>query len=967
MLEQSIFTMNSIMKHSILSLILALIFAVGNAQHQGHNMPATATGKVIYTCPMHPKVQSEKPGLCPLCGMELEKKKVKKSPALVPNAAKASTPSKNVHSMHIDAKSMNMPQPAVEKNSGNNAKSGDVPMPMTGFTPLNTDEPLFAGSVNMQPGKTVRYDLYVTDTTVNYTGKVKHAYAVNGTLPGPDLVFTEGDTAAIYVHNNAHDETSIHWHGVILPNEFDGVPYLTTSPIHPGSVHLYKFAVQQNGTYWYHSHSGLQEQAGIYGALIFHKRPGQSTMAMQKANDGIMKMDMPMDHSMHQGMQQSDKTMGNMEITEKDSLSQRGNNVVANKPQTAGHTMGGGMDMKEMDMSNMDMHAGNHMPMSPDAKKGNGSYNKEQTVVLSEWTNENPKQVQRRLRTVNDWYAIKKGSTQSYSEAIASGHLGTKVMNEWKRMNAMDVSDVYYDRFLINGRQSSEATGYKAGDRVRMRIVNAGASSYFWLGYGGGKMTVIANDGNEVEPIEVDRLIVGVSETYDVVVTIPTTNSFEFRATPEDRTKAASLWLGSGPKMPAPVLPRLKYFEGMKMMNDMMAMNGDMKAMDMVMTLQKMDMNMVMYDEINNPDKHPDAQPKIIEKAEAANMVDMQGMAMGSNGITTLNYGMLQSPTKTVLPEAPYKQLEFELTGNMNRYVWSINNKVISEWDKILIERGQNVRVVLYNNSMMRHPMHLHGHDFRVLNGQGEYAPLKNVLDIMPMERDTIEFAGNQSGDWFFHCHILYHMMAGMGNVFSYKNSPPNPELPDKTAAYNKFIRSESMLHLMAEIGLESNGSDGKLMLPGERFELRSEWRLGLHSRHGYESETYVGKYLGKMQWWFPFIGFDYHKNNRENELEKNAFGQLTNQNNRKAFVAGIEYTLPMLVKAQARVDSKGKFRFQLGREDIPITPRLRLNGMWNTDKEYMAGFKYVVRKWLNLSTHYDSDMGFGAGVTIVY
>ena len=232
---------------------------------------------------------------------------------------------------------------------------------------------------------------------------------------------------------------------------------------------------------------------------------------------------------------------------------------------------------------------------------GNGSYNAEQTVVLSEWTDENPDQVQRRLRTVNDWYAIKKGSTQSYSEAIKAGHFKTKLVNEWKRMNAMDVSDVYYDKFLVNGQPDKQASQFKKGDRVRLRIVNAGASSYFWVQYAGGKMTVIANDGNDVAPIEVDRLIIGVSETYDVVVSIPGDMSYEFRATPEDRTKAASLWLGTGMKMTAPILPRLKYFEGMKMMNDMMKMNGDMKTMDMEMSLQQMDMNMVMYDELNNP------------------------------------------------------------------------------------------------------------------------------------------------------------------------------------------------------------------------------------------------------------------------------------------------------------------------------------------------------------------------------
>ncbi len=933
---------------------LVLIQAVGFAQHEGHTMPAMQqpVKKEIYTCPMHPEVQSDKPGKCPKCGMALVKKKIK-APVLksVPQKKPSVPPKKenrpanqDHHMMEMDKGEMKEMKMEVDKKSGDTSE-----MVHNEKKPDLSGEKLFNGKVTMEPGNTVRYDLYVTDTMVNFTGKSKHAFAINGTLPGPDLVFTEGDTAAIYVHNRAKHETSIHWHGVILPNEFDGVPYLTTQPIRTGESHLYKFAVHQNGTYWYHSHSGLQEQAGVYGALIFKKRGG--TNEMMGKEDHSMMGDMKMD-----GMKMNDGAMHNQ--MKKDS---------AGKDEHAGHNMAG---MKEMDMKGMDMKGMDHsnMQMSSMPTMGNGAYNKEQTIVLSEWTDEKPSEVQRRLRTVNDWYAIKKGSTQSYSEAIASGHFGTKVTNEFKRMNAMDVSDVYYDHFLINGKQEAEAPQYKAGDRVRMRIVNAGASTYFWVGYGGGKMTVIANDGNEVVPIEVDRLIVGVSETYDVVVTIPDNMSYEFRATPEDRTKAASLWLGKGMKMPAPVLPRLNYFEGMKMMNDMMKMNGDMKAMDMEMTLQKMDMNTVMYNEFKEPaPAHQHNKEVKNNNTEADSMKEMQGMEMGNDGITTLNYAMLQSPLKTMLPDAPYKTLEFVLTGNMNRYVWSINNKVVREWDKIMIQKGQNVRIILYNNSMMRHPMHLHGHDFRVLNGQGEYAPLKNVLDIMPMERDTIEFAANQSGDWFFHCHILYHMMAGMGNVFSYKDSPPNPELPDGVASYNRFLRDQNMIHVMAEVGLESNGSDGKIMIPGERYELRSEWRLGLHPDHGYESETYLGRYVGKMQWWFPFIGFDYHKNNRVNKVEKNAFGQLSNQNNRKALVAGVEYTLPMLVKAQARVDSKGKFRFQLGREDVPITPRLRFGALWNTDKEYMAGFKYVVRKWLDISTHYDSDMGFGAGITIVY
>lgn len=869
-------------------------------------LAATAQkSKTIYTCPMHPEIKMEKPGNCPKCGMTLDKKTIKASSTKTKSKQQPGSKSNDDQHSH-DHKAIKQEE-KTEQHHDHGKDSSKM---------SDKEEPYVGIPVVTKAGKTVVYHLYVTDTMVNYTGKQRHALAINGTIPGPDLVFTEGDTAEIYLHNNLKKgETSLHWHGVVLPNQFDGVPYLTTAPVHPGDVHLYRFAVVQNGTYWYHSHSGLQEQIGLYGALVFHKRNSQSTREHEDNSD----MDSQA-HSQH-----------NMVDT----------------------------SMKEMQHDHSSMKTG-------EMKMADGSYTKEQTVVLSEWTDEHPHQVLRRLRTVNDWYAIKKRSVQSYSEAIKAGHFATKIKNEWKRMNAMDVSDVYYNRFLINGKSSSEAPQFKAGDRVRLRIVNAGGSSYFWLGYGGGKITVIGNDGNEVVPVEVDRLIVGVSETYDIVVSIPANMSYEFRATPEDRTGATSLWLGSGEKVAAPVLPRLKYFEGMKMMNDMMNMNGSMNDMGMQMSLQKMDMNSVMYPELQQTSSNTHSQHGANNQMQDSSH-QMHDMNMSTGEMVTLNYAMLRSPEKTMMADAAVKELKFELTGNMNRYVWSINNKVVREWDKILIERGQKVRVILVNNSMMRHPMHLHGHDFRVLGAQGEYAPFKNVLDIMPMETDTIEFAGSQSGDWFFHCHILYHMMAGMGNVFSYKNSPVNPELPDTVASYNKFLRDERMIHPMAEIGLESNGSDGMFMLAGERFEARVEWRIGLKAHHGNEVETYFGRYFGKTQWWFPFIGFDYHKNERENESGKNIFNQLSNQDNRKAFVAGVEYTLPLLITAQARIDSKGKFRFQLAREDVSITPRLRLKFMGNTDKEYMAGLKYIIRKWFAISTHYDSDMGYGAGITLTY
>ena len=311
----------------------------------------------------------------------------------------------------------------------------------------------------------------------------------------------------------------------------------------------------------------------------------------------------------------------------------------------------------------------------------------------------------------------------------------------------------------------------------------------------------------------------------------------------------------------------------------------------------------------------------------------------------------------------------------MNRYVWTMDNKSISETDKILIKQGENVRIILYNGSMMRHPMHLHGHFFRVLNGQGDYAPLKHTVDIMPMETDTLEFAATESGDWFFHCHILYHMAAGMGRIFSYENSPPNPEVPDAKAAMHIMHKAHNPYYTAAKIGLESNGSEGFLNRSNARWSFQTLWHLGLNDRRGYESETTFGRYIGKMQWLMPYIGFDYHfkklnpsedKNIFGNE-DTNMFGQKSNKNNRKAAVLGFAYTLPLFLVADARVDSDGKFRFQLGREDIALTNRLRLNFMLNTDREYMLGGRYILTKYLSLSSHYDSDMGLGGGLTIIY
>ncbi|MBL7938803.1 MAG: multicopper oxidase domain-containing protein [Flavobacteriales bacterium] len=742
--------------------------------------------------------------------------------------------------------------------------------------PLGTSVP--SGKYTPQ---VTRYDLVITDTIVSPNGKPRKAFAVNGMMPMPTLTFTEGDTAMIVVRNAMEkEETSLHWHGIILPWHLDGVPWLTTAPIKPGETQVYKFPLIQSGTYWYHSHTRVQEQNGMHGALIIQRR-GEPTMP-------------------------------------------------------------------------------------------------EQVLILSEWTDMKPGEVHRRLHNANDWSAIKKhqvrpGTVQSYSDAIKDRAMGVKLKNEWKRMNAMDVSDVYYDVLFSNGKAEDHAPQLKGGDQVRVRLINGGASSYFWLTYAGGKMTVVATDGIDVEPVEVDRFIMGVAETYDIIVTLPAdSTAYELLATSEDRVRSTSLWLGSGIKQLAAPLAPLKYFEGMKMMNGMMKMSGDLDDMGMNMSLQQMDMNVVMYPEITGAKEEgsrrsarDDEKNKMDHSAHGTDQYNSNALS----NITTLNYAMLRSPVSTALPPGPVKELRFELTGNMNRYLWSLDNKTVSETDRILIRKGESVRIILHNNSMMRHPMHLHGHFFRVVNGQGEHAPLKNVLDIMPMETDTIEFAATETGDWFFHCHILYHMMSGMGRVFSYEGTAPNPVLPDAQKAIRRFNREDKEYHFMAQNDFATNGNDGEAMLQNKRWNLQAEWRLGYTREHGQEVETHFGRYLGKMQWWFVNVGIDWRtrQGHGGSAPMDNVFQQRNTKDGRHVAHIGFQYTLPMLFVLDTRIDTDGRLRAQLMREDIPLSPRIRLDVMYNTDLEYMAGVRYVLDKTWAVRAHYDSDMGLGAGLVLSY
>ena len=700
-------------------------------------------------------------------------------------------------------------------------------------------------------GKRVEYDLYITDTMVNFTGKHRHAIAINGQIPAPILEFTEGDTAIIHVHNMMKMETSIHWHGILLPNKEDGVPYLTTSPVEAGKTYTFTFPLIQSGTYWYHSHTMLQEQSGLYGSIVIH-------------------------------------------------------------------------------------------PAQPEPKL------KEYVLLLSDWTDENPHQVLRYLKRGGEWYAIKKGALQSYGEAIAAGSFKDKLKQEWQRMPAMDVSDVYYNKFLMNGQEKNYFKDAKPGEVIRLRIINGSASSYFTLQYGMSYMRLIAADGINVTPISVSKLEIATAETYDVLITVPETGTAELRATSWDVVGFSSGYFGNGPIMNAPDIPRLDYF---KMMREMGSMN--MSGMNM----NDMDMKNMDMKEMKMPsDTIPTKKDMDMSNMDGMSMGNMQGMDMAMPG--EFNYNMLRALHPTTLDSTlKPREIKLTLTGNMLRYVWSFDFKTLSTADKILIRKGERVRFVLTNNTMMRHPLHLHGHFFRFINAQGEYSPLKHTFDIKPMETVTIEFEANEEKDWFFHCHILYHMMAGMARIVSYEGSEQNEFA--KTG-YRKLKKEDNILYPWYDLSVHSQGawlsgniSNNKMAL---EFEGRASWK------GDYETETHLLRYLDKKQYLAFYIGYDYRKNKTLPLANK-----PNSKDNRRVFDAGFYYLLPMLIRSEWRIDHTGRLRLQLERRDLPLSNNFFFDFRVNTDKEYNVAARYMIAKSFSISTNYDSDYKWGIGLTWHY
>ena len=424
------------------------------------------------------------------------------------------------------------------------------------------------------------------------------------------------------------------------------------------------------------------------------------------------------------------------------------------------------------------------------------------------------------------------------------------------------------------------------------------------------------------------------------------------RATSWDVTGYSSAYFGNGMAINEPYVPKLNYFKMMREMGSINMSTMNMGGMDDMKGMKDMDM------------KNTDMQIPSDSTVPKMNMGNMGGMNMGAmQGMDMMppgefNYNMLRALHPTTLDSSlKPREVKLSLTGNMLRYVWSFNFKTLSAADKILIRKGERVRFILTNTTMMRHPMHLHGHFFRFINSQGAYSPMKHTFDIKPMETVTIEFEADEEQDWFFHCHILYHMMAGMARIVSYEGSEQNEFA--KTG-YKKLKKEDNALYPWFDLSVHSQGAWLSGNISNNKNALEFEGRVSW--KGNYEIETHLLRYIDKNQYFAVYAGFD-SRGNKTLAL----YNKPNSKDNRRVFDAGFYYMLPMLVRSEWRIDQTGKLRLQLERRDLPLSNNFFMDFRANTDKEYTVGFRYMVAKSFSISTNYDSDYKWGAGLTWHY
>lgn len=576
------------------------------------------------------------------------------------------------------------------------------------------------------------YDLTIAEQTVNITGKPLKRITVNGKFVAPLLEFEEGDDAVIRVHNKLkNQDSSIHWHGLILPGLMDGVPgFNQFDGIAPNKTYEYKFKVRQNGTYWYHSHSKGQEQDGLYGPLVIYPK--------------------------------------------------------------------------------------NKVPLSVGEKA-----DRDYVVLLSDFHNSTSGQIMSNLKKEADYYQNRRETVFDVFKQIKKDGLKATWQDRsmWNQMRMLktDMSDVTKYTFLMNGKTPEQNwTGnFKEGERIRLRFINASAMSFFDVRIPNLKMTVVSADGQPVKPVPVDEFRIGTAETYDVIVE-PKQANYQIEAESIDRSGFSIGTLHNESTLPVKniLMPKprprsLLTMEDMGMGHDMSSMQGmnhDMSSMgsnskDQSMSGMSHDMSSMqdMNHDMssmggNSKDQsmsgmnhdmssmqgmthNMEMNTAMTSPTQAKNGENVYGWANASTpaGLKALQYSDLQSLTPQKDTRAPEREIEIRLGGNMERYIWTINGKKFNETEPFKVKYGERIRLKFVNDSMMAHPMHLHGMFMQLENGQdASNMPNKHTVIVPPGKTVTTLLTADELGEWAIHCHLLYHMSAGMMNKLIVANVDSN-------------------------------------------------------------------------------------------------------------------------------------------------------------------------------------------------
>lgn len=543
------------------------------------------------------------------------------------------------------------------------------------------------------------FDLYIADLPVNFTGAARTAMAINGSLPGPILRWREGDTVTLRVRNRLKQDTSIHWHGIILPANMDGVPGLSFHGIAPDGMYEYRFKVQQNGTYWYHSHSGLQEQVGVYGALV--------------------------------------------------------------------------IDAKEPE------------PFT---------YDRDYVVMLSDWTDEDPARVLSKLKKQSDYYNFHKRTVGDFVDDVSkmgwSAALADRKMWAQMKMSPTDLADVsgYTYTYLMNGQApDGNWTGlFKPGEKIRLRFINGSAMTYFDVRIPGLKMTVVAADGQHVDPVSVDEFRIAVAETYDIIVEPEDAQAYTIFAQSMDRTgySRGTLAVREGLQAPVPAVDPRPLIS----MGDMGMDHGSMTGMDhgQMAGMDHGSMAGMDHSQMAGMDHGSmagmdhgsmagmDGAMQTHPASETNNpLVDMQtmtptpklndpGIGLRNNGRRVLTYADLRSTFADPDGREPERTVELHLTGHMEKFAWSFDGIKFSDAEPLRLKYGERLRITLVNDTMMTHPIHLHGMWSDLEDEHGNFMVRKHTIDIPPGSKRSYRVTADALGRWAYHCHLLFHMEMGM-------------------------------------------------------------------------------------------------------------------------------------------------------------------------------------------------------------